>query len=142
MLVREAAGRGFEYAEQPLSGIAVALAPFREASGKLRAYVSVAPPVNLLSDEVAGFPPGDGELLRQTESGWQDLSRSQYAGNAIARRRGGQERSRAGGRHRPEWRARLGGRRLRRHRRRCPPGDHRGPVRPPRRLDDRVDLAL
>jgi photosystem II stability/assembly factor-like uncharacterized protein len=83
MLVREAAGRGFEYAEQPLSGIAVALAPFREASGKLRAYVSVAPPVNLLSGEVAGFPPGDGELLRQSESGWQDLSRSQYAGNAI-----------------------------------------------------------
>ncbi len=84
MLVREAAGRGFEYAEQSLSGIAVALAPFREASGKLRAYVSVAPPVNLLSDEVAGFPPGDGELLRQSESGWQDLSRSQYAGNAIS----------------------------------------------------------
>ncbi len=83
MLVREAAGRGFEYAEQPLSGIAVALAPFREASGKLRAYVSVAPPVNLLSGEVGGFPPGDGELLRQSESGWQDLSRSQYAGNAI-----------------------------------------------------------
>ena len=83
MLVREAVGRGFEYAEQPLSGISVALAPFREASGKLRAYVSVAPPVNLLSDEVGGFPPGDGELLRQTESGWQDLSRSQYAGNAI-----------------------------------------------------------
>jgi len=84
MLVREAAGHGFEYAEQPLSGIAVALAPFRESSGKLRAYVSVAPPVNLLSGEVAGFPPGDGELLRQSESGWQDLSRSQYAGNAIA----------------------------------------------------------
>jgi photosystem II stability/assembly factor-like uncharacterized protein len=83
MLVREAAGRGFEYAEQPLSGVAVALAPFREAGGKLRAYVSVAPPVNQLSGEVAGFPPGDGELLRQTESGWQDLSRSQYAGNVI-----------------------------------------------------------
>ncbi len=84
MLVREAAGRGFEYAEQPLSGIAVALAPFRAAGGRLRAYVSVAPPVNQLSGEVAGFPPGDGELLRQSESGWQDLSRSQYAGNAIA----------------------------------------------------------
>jgi photosystem II stability/assembly factor-like uncharacterized protein len=83
MLVREAAGRSFEYAEQPLSGVAVALAPFREASGKLRAYVSVAPPVNLLSGEVGGFPPGDGELLRQSESGWQDLSRSQYAGNVI-----------------------------------------------------------
>ncbi|HEY2631734.1 MAG TPA: lytic murein transglycosylase [Solirubrobacteraceae bacterium] len=83
MLVRNGTGEGFEYAEQPLSGIAVALAPFRDAAGKLRAYVSVAPPVNQLSAEVAGFPPGDGELLRQTESGWQDLSRSQYAGNAI-----------------------------------------------------------
>jgi hypothetical protein len=83
MLVREAAGRGFEYAEQPLSGVAVALAPFRAASGRLRAYVSVAPPVNQLSGEVGGYPPGDGELLRQTESGWQDLSRSQYAGSAI-----------------------------------------------------------
>jgi photosystem II stability/assembly factor-like uncharacterized protein len=84
MLVREATGHDFEYAEQPLSGIAVALAPFREAGGKLRAYVSVAPPVNQLSGEVAGFPPGDGELLRQSESGWQDLSRSQFAGNVIA----------------------------------------------------------
>jgi photosystem II stability/assembly factor-like uncharacterized protein len=84
ILVREAAGQGFEYAAQPLSGIAVALAPFREADGKLRAYVSIAPPVNEVSGEVAGFPPGDGELLRQTESGWQDLSRSQYAGNAIS----------------------------------------------------------
>jgi photosystem II stability/assembly factor-like uncharacterized protein len=84
MLVREAAGRGFEYAEQPLSGVAVALAPFRAANGKLRAYVSVAPPVNQLSGEVGGYPPGDGELLRQSESGWQDLSRSQYAGGAIS----------------------------------------------------------
>jgi photosystem II stability/assembly factor-like uncharacterized protein len=84
MLVRDGTGKGFEYAEQPLSGIAVALTPFRNAVGKLRAYVSVAPPVNQLSAEVAGFPPGDGELLRQTESGWQDLSRSQYAGNAIS----------------------------------------------------------
>jgi photosystem II stability/assembly factor-like uncharacterized protein len=82
MLVREGAGRDFEYAEQPLSGVAVALAPFREAGGKLRAYVSVAPPVNA-GGETAGFPPGDGELLRQTEGGWQDLSSSQYAGGAI-----------------------------------------------------------
>ena len=83
VLVREAAGQSFEYAEQPLSGVAVALAPFREANGKLRAYISVAPPVNELSGEVGGFPAGDGELLRETESGWQDLSRSQYAGSAI-----------------------------------------------------------
>jgi hypothetical protein len=84
VLVREAAGQSFEYAEQPLSGVAVALAPFRDANGKLRAYISVAPPVNAQTDEVGGFPAGDGELLRETESGWQDLSRSQYAGGAIA----------------------------------------------------------
>ena len=84
VLVREASGQSFEYAEQPLSGVAVALAPFRAANGKLRAYISVAPPINTQTDEVGGFPPGDGELLRETESGWQDLSRSQYAGGAIA----------------------------------------------------------
>jgi photosystem II stability/assembly factor-like uncharacterized protein len=84
VLVREASGHSFEYAEQPLSGVAVALAPFRSANGKLRAYISVAPPVNAQTDEVGGFPPGDGELLRETESGWQDLSRSQYAGSAIS----------------------------------------------------------
>jgi hypothetical protein len=84
VLVREAAGQSFEYAEQPLSGVAVALAPFRDAGGRLRAYISVAPPVNAQTDEVGGIPPGDGELLRETESGWQDLSRSQYAGGAIA----------------------------------------------------------
>ena len=32
------------YAAQPLQGIAVALAPYRGADGKLRTYVSVAPP--------------------------------------------------------------------------------------------------
>jgi hypothetical protein len=83
VLVREAAGHSFEYAEQPLSGTAVALAPFREADGKLRAYISIAPPVDELTGEIGGFPAGDGDLLRETESGWQDLSRSQYAGGAI-----------------------------------------------------------
>jgi hypothetical protein len=80
-LVREA-GQAFRYAAQPLQGIAVALAPFRDASGKLRAYVSVAPPAAGHND-IAAFPPGDGELLRQTESGWQDLTRAQYAGAAV-----------------------------------------------------------
>ena len=79
VLVREATGRGFDYAAQPLQGIAVALAPFREADGKLRAYVSIAP----ASDEGNGSPPGDGELMRQTDSGWQDLSRAQYAGSNV-----------------------------------------------------------
>jgi len=84
VLVREAEGQGFNYAAQPLEGIAVALAPFREADGKLRAYVSIAPPAaEQAGHDVAGFPPGDGELMRQTDSGWQDLSRAQYAGGAI-----------------------------------------------------------
>ncbi len=83
VLVREGAGQGFAYAAQPLEGIAVALAPFREADGKLRAYVSVAPPASGRGD-VAGYPPGDGELLRQTASGWQDLSHAQFAGSEIA----------------------------------------------------------
>jgi photosystem II stability/assembly factor-like uncharacterized protein len=77
VLVREAAGEGFNYAAQPLQGIAVALAPFREADGKLRAYVSIAPS----GDE--GSPPGDGELMRQTAGGWQDLSRAQYPASNI-----------------------------------------------------------
>jgi len=85
VLVREAAGQSFAYAAQPLEGIAVALAPFRDAGGRLRAYVSIAPPAAGRGNppEVGGFPPGDGELLRQTEGGWQDLSHAQYAGNEI-----------------------------------------------------------
>jgi murein DD-endopeptidase MepM/ murein hydrolase activator NlpD len=85
VLVREAAGQGFAYAAQPLEGIAVALAPFRDAGGRLRTYVSIAPPAagRGTPPEVGGFPPGDGELLRQTEGGWQDLSHAQYAGNEI-----------------------------------------------------------
>ncbi len=86
VLVREAAGQSFAYAAQPLEGIAVAVAPFRDAAGRLRAYVSIAPPAagREHPPEVGGFPPGDGELLLQTEGGWQDLSHAQYAGNEIA----------------------------------------------------------
>jgi hypothetical protein len=76
MLVRQGERDSFEYAAQPLQGVAVALAPFREANGKLRAYASVAP-----ASDIGGFPAGDGELLRQTDDGWQDLSRAQYARN-------------------------------------------------------------
>jgi hypothetical protein len=82
VLVRERPEERFKYAPQPLQGIAVALAPFRQSDGKLRAYVSVAPPASGQGD-VAGFPPGDGELVRQTDSGWQDVSRAQYAGSAV-----------------------------------------------------------
>src|SRR5262249_21906017 len=81
VIVREAPGERFQNAVQPLEGSAVALAPFRQTNGKLRAYVSIAPPVPGRAD--LDFPPGDGELLRQSDTGWQDLSRAQYAGGGI-----------------------------------------------------------
>jgi hypothetical protein len=76
VLTSQSSGDAFEYAAQPLQGIAVALAPFRQASGELGAFVSVAPPAPN-SQDVGGFPAGDGELLRLTDSGWQDLSEAQ-----------------------------------------------------------------
>ena len=78
-LFREAAGEPFKEAPQPLQGIAVALAPYRDANGKLRTYVSTAPG----ADAGNGSPVGDGELLRESENGWQDLSRTQYAGSSV-----------------------------------------------------------
>lgn len=79
VLVRGRASEPFEYSAQPLEGIVVALAAFRTPAGELRAFASVAPPA-LNTGDVAGFPPGDGELLRQTAAGWEDLSRGRYAG--------------------------------------------------------------
>ena len=96
------AGQGFAYAAQPLEGIAVALAPFREADGKLRAYVSVAPPALRARRSRPAFLPATASCCARPTSGWQDLSHAQYAGSAITRRRSDQERSGAGGRHRPE----------------------------------------
>jgi hypothetical protein len=69
----------FEPASQPFEGFAVALAPFREAGGPLRAFVSVAPPAYGRTN-LAGFPAGDGELMRETASGWEDFSQAQFAG--------------------------------------------------------------
>jgi hypothetical protein len=79
LLIREAPGQPFHDAAQPLQGGAVALAPFRDGAGKLRAYVSLAPP----ADGQIRIPAGDGELLRESASGWEDLSRAQYAGGKI-----------------------------------------------------------
>lgn len=82
VLQREGPSKPFEAAAQPLEGIAVALSPFREGSGALRAFVAVAPPAYGRT-EVAGYPPGDGELMRETASGWEDLSHGQFAGNEV-----------------------------------------------------------
>jgi hypothetical protein len=83
MIVRQSQSANWEYSDQPIDGIAVALAAFRDpASGEVRAFVSVAPPVNDINgnptNNVGGFPAGDGELLVETGGGWEDLSRSQY----------------------------------------------------------------
>jgi hypothetical protein len=81
VLVRQRAGAAFEYADQPIDGIAVAAAAFRDERGLVRAFVSVAPPVPQgatgLGGDVGGFPAGDGVLLRQNADGWVDLSHSQ-----------------------------------------------------------------
>jgi hypothetical protein len=87
VLVRQGAGQPFAYSDQPLEGIAVALSAFRD-HGTFRAAVSIAPPAAdalapyLPTDDVGGFPAGDGELLIETPAGWQDLSLAAQAGVA------------------------------------------------------------
>jgi hypothetical protein len=88
VLTRQGPGAPFEYSQQPIEGIAVGLAATRGPSGEVAAFVSVAPPAVDASNpsggqqnDVGGFPPGDGELLRQVPGGgWQDLSLAQYPG--------------------------------------------------------------
>ncbi len=81
VLVRQSGSSSFQYTDQPIQGIAVALTAFKDpSSGQVRAFVSVAPPADVLGlgdTNVAGFPAGDGDLLMQTSTGWEDLSRSQ-----------------------------------------------------------------
>jgi hypothetical protein len=81
LIVRESASSPLTYSAQSFQGIPVALAAFRDGSGEVQAYVSVAPPVEAATgptDNVGGFPAGDGDLLLATGDGWEDLSRSQF----------------------------------------------------------------
>lgn len=87
LLVRQSATGRFEYAAQSFQGIPVALSAFRDASGSVRAYVSVAPPVASptgVTNNIGGYPSGDGDLLLQTANGWRDLSNSQYPAETYA----------------------------------------------------------
>ncbi|MDA0163845.1 hypothetical protein OM076_26480 [Solirubrobacter ginsenosidimutans] len=82
VLVRQRSGGTFAYADQPISGIAVAASAFRDRDGVVRAFVSSAAPIPtgggvVLGGDIGGFPAGDGVLLRQTADGWLDLSHSQ-----------------------------------------------------------------
>jgi hypothetical protein len=86
VLTRSHSGDRLEYSDQPVDGIAVAAAATRDSAGDIEPFVSVAQPALdpatlTPSNDVAGYPPGDGELLRETPGGgWQDLSRAQYPG--------------------------------------------------------------
>jgi Big-like domain-containing protein len=88
VLVRQGAAAPFAYADQPVNGIAVGLAAFRGGDGVVRAALSVAPPAASLfgsfqpTADIGGFPAGDGELLIETPTGWQDLSQAADAGVA------------------------------------------------------------
>jgi hypothetical protein len=86
MIVRQSSGSRFRYSDQPIDGIAVALAAFRDP-GVVRAFVSVAPPVEDAAGNptrnVGGFPAGDGELLLDTGASWTDLSQAQYPGTQL-----------------------------------------------------------
>jgi len=87
VIVRQGPSARFEYSAQTIQGIAVALAAYRDPGGEVRAFVSVAAPVtiNLVpTNDVGGFPAGDGDLLRQTAGGWQDLSRAQFGAAGVA----------------------------------------------------------
>jgi hypothetical protein len=75
VMVQQASGQPFDYSAQPLSGEVVALAVYRDSQGAVNAYASVAPSIDVGS---GAFPSGDGDLLRGTADGWQDLSQAQY----------------------------------------------------------------
>ena len=85
VLERQSAGASFNYSNQPLEGIAVAVSAFRGGDGAVRAAVSIAPPAaspdGTPTTDIGGYPSGDGELMLQTPDGWQDLSRAQPAGD-------------------------------------------------------------
>jgi hypothetical protein len=73
LIIRNSSAASFQYAPVGLPGIPVALAAFRDGSGALGAFVSVAPALQS-STNTGGFPAGDGDLLKWSSSGLTDLS--------------------------------------------------------------------
>jgi len=95
VIERDGPGASWEFSDQPLPGsTAIAAAAVREG-GSIRAIVSVVPQViypgaDDLPDPDPNVPPpvlppfglpGDGYLLRETASGWEDEQRSAFAGS-------------------------------------------------------------
>lgn len=89
LMTRNASGGQFQEAPQTFNGIPVALSAFRDLSGTVRVFVSVAPAVQVsassgITNGTGGFPAGDGDLLLETASGWKDLSEDTPANTAFA----------------------------------------------------------
>jgi hypothetical protein len=102
VLERDGPAAPWRFSSQPLPGsTAIAAAAIRppEAGGQVRAIVSVVPQLayppaddlpepdpNVPPPIVPPFPlPGDGYLLRETESGWADEQRTAFAGSGADR---------------------------------------------------------
>jgi hypothetical protein len=94
VLERDSAGAPWHFSEQPIVGeTAIAAAAVLEGT-KVRAVLSVVPefqypPTLVLPPSEPNTPgpvippnplPGDGYLLRETPSGWEDQERADYAG--------------------------------------------------------------
>jgi hypothetical protein len=90
---RDGAGQAWHFSNQPLPGsTAIAAAAVRDG-GSVRAVVSVVPRLNFppaddLPEPDANVPPpiippfalpGDGYLLRETASGWEDQERTSFS---------------------------------------------------------------
>ncbi|MBS1869134.1 MAG: hypothetical protein JSS99_05680 [Actinobacteria bacterium] len=97
VLERDGAGAPWRPAAAPLPGASViAAAPVRDGAGHVRAVVALAPAVawplpTPLPPEDPDLPPailppfalaGDGYLLRETDGGWVDEQRADFAGVA------------------------------------------------------------
>ena len=99
VIERDGPGAPWRFSTQPLLGVTpVALAAFR-SGGSVRALAAVQPqlpyPVpDVLPEVVPDSPPplippfplpGDGYLVRETDSGWRDEQRTAYAGSTADR---------------------------------------------------------
>jgi hypothetical protein len=88
LITKQSGGASLAYSPESFTGIPVALAAFRDPGGEVRAFVSIAPPVQTfngqLSNDVGGFPAGDGDLILETAGGWNDLSRALSPGSTYA----------------------------------------------------------
>jgi hypothetical protein len=101
VIERDGPSSPWRYADQPIPGqTAIAAAAIRPSGGgRVRAVLSVVPQINYptaddLPDPDPNVPPpipppypiaGDGYLLRETGSGWEDLQRTAFGGSSADR---------------------------------------------------------